>query len=95
MRIIENKPKVLILETKSLLAIDATGLRALDDLSTTLAHQGTKFLISGIHKQPLFAIQQSGFLDRLGEDNICGTLSEALERAKTLIGKRESNATKG
>jgi len=87
MRIIEKKPKALILETRNLLAIDASGLRALEDLARQLSHQGTYFLVSGIHKQPLFAIQQSGLLDRLGEDNICGNLSEALERTSTLISK--------
>jgi len=84
-RTLERKPKVFILETRSLLAIDATGLRALEDLATQLSSAGSHFLISGIHKQPLFAIQQSGFLDRLGEDNLCGNLSEALERASRLI----------
>lgn len=84
-RIIEDKPKVFILETRNLLAIDATGLRALEDLATEFTHQGTRFLISGIHKQPLFAMEQSGFLKRFGEENICGNLTEALEKAKTTV----------
>lgn len=84
MRPLENKPKVLILETKHLLAIDATGLRALDELVYQLSQQKTHFLLSGIHKQPLFAMQQSGLLDRLGEDNVCGSLDEAIQRARTL-----------
>ena len=85
MRFLENKPKVLILETRNLLAVDATGLRALDELVYQLSHQKTHFLLSGIHKQPLFAMQQSGLLDRLGEDNVCGSLDEALKRAGELI----------
>jgi SulP family sulfate permease len=85
MRFLDNKPKVLILETKNLLAIDATGLRALDELVYQLSHQKTHFLLSGIHKQPLFAMQQSGLLDRLGQDNVCGSLDEALNRAGELI----------
>ena len=84
MRFIEKKPSVLILETRNLLAVDATGLRALDELLLQLTQQQTHFIISGIHKQPLFAMQGSGLLDRLGEDNICGTLDEALERARVL-----------
>jgi SulP family sulfate permease len=81
MRIIEKKPKVLILETSHLLAIDATGLRALEELAGTLERQGVRFLISGIHKQPLFAMVQAGVMDRIGEDNVCGNLAEALEKA--------------
>jgi len=44
----------------------------------------THFIISGIHKQPFFATEQSGLLDRLGEDNFCGDLDEALKRALVL-----------
>jgi SulP family sulfate permease len=88
MRFLENKPKVLILETRNLLAVDATGLRALDELVYQLSQQKTHFLLSGIHKQPLFAMQQSGLLDRLGEDNVCGSLDEALQRAKTLTDQK-------
>jgi SulP family sulfate permease len=85
MRIVEKKPKVLILETSHLLAIDASGLRALEDFTAQLAQQKTRFILSGIHKQPLFAMQQSGLLDRIGEDNLCGNLDEAIEIARTFV----------
>ncbi len=85
MRPLEKTPKVLILETQHLLAIDATGLRALEDLATQLQHQKSHFILSGIHKQPLFAITNSGLLDRIGEDNVCGSLTEAVQRAKKLM----------
>jgi SulP family sulfate permease len=83
-RSLEKTPKVFILETRNLLAIDATGIRALEDLLGQFSHQGTHFIISGIHKQPLFAITQAGLLDRIGEDNVCGSLTEALTRAEAL-----------
>jgi sulfate permease, SulP family len=85
LRSFERKPKVFILETRQLLAIDATGLRAVEDLAAQLAREGTRFLISGIHKQPLFALTQSGLYDAVGEDNICGSLPEALDRAAALL----------
>ncbi|MDD5361947.1 MAG: sulfate permease [Ignavibacteria bacterium] len=78
LRVIEKKPKFLILETRNLLSIDASGMRALEDLETTLKRQKTKFIISGLHKQPLFAIVQSGLIDKIGEDNLYGTIDEAL-----------------
>ncbi len=84
-RTVSKKPKVLILETESLLSIDATGLRALEDLLRQLIHQGSHLVISGIHKQPLFAMTQSGFLDELGEDNLCGNLAEAIKRGELLL----------
>jgi SulP family sulfate permease len=84
MRTLERPPRVFILETRNLLAIDATGIRAIEDLLARLTGSGTRFILSGIHKQPLFAITQAGLLDRIGEDNICGTLGEALERARAI-----------
>jgi SulP family sulfate permease len=83
-RELRKKPKVFILETKNLLAIDATGLQALEDLLSSFRAQGTAMVISGIHKQPLFAIVQAGLMDRIGEDNVCGSLEEALGRAREL-----------
>jgi SulP family sulfate permease len=87
MRFLEKKPRVLILETRNLLAIDATGLHAIEELIHELSQQRTHFIVSGIHKQPLFAMQQAGILDRLGEDNVCGNLDAALERAHDLLQK--------
>jgi sulfate permease, SulP family len=84
MRTIEKPPKVFILETRNLLAIDATGIRAIEDLLGRLASSGTRFLLSGIHKQPLFALAQAGLIERIGEDNLCGSLAEAVDRARTI-----------
>jgi SulP family sulfate permease len=84
MRVLERPPRVFILETRNLLAIDATGIRAIEELLIRLRHSGTRFILSGIHKQPLFAITQAGLIERIGEDNLCGTLAEALERSRVI-----------
>jgi len=78
LRTVEKKSDFLILEMQHLLAIDATGLRALEDLESTLRKQKTKFIVSGLHKQPLFAIVQSGLIDKIGEDHLFGSIKEAL-----------------
>lgn len=90
LRPVEKKPKYLILEMKHLLLIDATGLRALEDLESTLKVQKTKFIISGLHKQPLFAMVQSGLLDKIGDEHLFGSVIEALayiEENKTKVNK--------
>lgn len=79
---LRKRPRAFILETRHLLAIDATGLRALEDLAGSFAREGTVMILSGIHKQPLVAMTQAGLIDRLGEDNVCGSLAEALARAR-------------
>ncbi len=84
-RSLEEKPKVFILVTMNLLAVDASGIRALEDLIVQLAHEKTHFLLAGLHKQPLFALTQAGLLDKIPEDNLCGDLPEALARANVLL----------
>jgi sulfate permease, SulP family len=86
-RQVERMPRALILETSNLLAIDATGLHTLEVLAEQFAQSGTALIISGIHKQPLFAIEQSGLMKTIGEDNFCGSLDEALERAASIASK--------
>jgi SulP family sulfate permease len=84
-RSLRKKPKVFILETRNLLAIDATGLRAIEDLVRDLSGLRIRFILSGLHKQPLFALQQAGILDLIGEDNLCGTLQESLDLAGKIL----------
>jgi len=83
LRSVEKKPKYLILELQHLLSIDATGLRALEDLESKLRKQKTKFILSGLHKQPLFAMVQSGLIDKIGEDYLFGSIPEALSFIET------------
>lgn len=85
LRAVEKPPVVLILRTRNMLAIDATGLRALEDLLERTRREGTKLVISGIHKQPLFSLTTSGLLDRIGEENVCGNIDEALARARAIV----------
>jgi len=46
---VAKKPKVFILRMRNVPAIDASGLRVLDDLHHSFANQGVRFIIAGIH----------------------------------------------
>lgn len=83
---IEKKPAVLIIRMRNVYAIDASGLKALEDLVESSKREGTILLLSGVHAQPLVAMQQSGLLDRLGEDNALTNIDEALNRARVILG---------
>ncbi len=80
---------MFILVTKNLLAIDATGIRALEELYSQMKDQGTKLIISGIHKQPLFAIANSGLLDKIGEDMVFESLDEALAESERIVNRQQ------
>jgi SulP family sulfate permease len=85
-------PEVLILRMRDALALDATGLDALEDLLEKLQKQKKHLILCAPHSQPLFALTRAGFIDRLGMDNICADIDSSLDRAcKILKGGRRSN----
>ena len=50
---------VVILRMRHVLAIDATGIHALEDVAERLQKRGSQLVISGIHAQPLVALDRS------------------------------------
>lgn len=83
--ILEDPPRVLIIRLQRVPAIDSTALHALRSLLRRARGQGTRVLIAETHSQPLTALERSGLLDEIGEDNMCGTIDDALEMARAQI----------
>jgi SulP family sulfate permease len=86
---VQKKPKVLILRMRHVLSLDATALRALEDVFHKARRDGTTVVLSGVHAQPLVVMKQSGFADLVGVDNMVSTIDQALARARTLTEGRE------
>ncbi len=82
----EKPPKIRIVRMRNVPAIDATGLYALTEFYNDSVRMGTQVILSGVHTQPLVAITQAGFLDKIGEDNVYGNLDDALDRAREILG---------
>ena len=67
------------------MAMDATGLNALEDLYARLHRKGKHIILSGPHAQPLFVMEKAGFLDQIGRDNVCPDLDAALARSREIL----------
>jgi sulfate permease, SulP family len=80
-------PDVLILRMRDVLALDATGLDALEDLLEKLRIKKKDLILCAPRSQPLFALTRAGFIEKIGEENICGNIDAALDRAKQLLKK--------
>ncbi len=81
--------RILILRIRHVLALDATGLRAVRDLWQQCKKNKIQLLLSGVRSQPLFALERSGFLYEIGEENVLGSFDEALERAREILSEQE------
>jgi SulP family sulfate permease len=91
MSIIEKQPRIRIIRMRNVPAIDATGLHALEEV----VHLNNKYrvisLFSGVHSQPLVAMEQSGLVHLVGEENFCNEIDDALQRAQTLLATHSGN----
>jgi SulP family sulfate permease len=83
---IARKPKVLILRLRHVPAIDSTGLHALRELVRRSRADGTLVLLSDVHTQPVVALERSGFMDEIGEEQVTGNIDDALNRAREHLG---------
>ncbi len=82
----QQEPKVLILRMRKVLAMDATGLNALEDLYEKMHQRGQHLLLSGPHTQPYATMINAGFIDEIGEENVCPHIEAALQRAREILG---------
>jgi SulP family sulfate permease len=82
---VETPPRVLIVRMRKVPAIDASGLRELEVLHDDSSRRRTALVLSGVHAQPLVALERSGLLERFGADNVCEDIDAALVRARELL----------
>lgn len=85
---IRDRPRVVILRMRDVLAIDATGLHALREVHERFTRQGTQVLISGIRDQPREALARSGVLEHFGQENVLDSFREAAIRAWVIADER-------
>jgi SulP family sulfate permease len=79
---IARTPKVLVIRMRHVPAVDSSGLHALEEVVRRYRKDGTLVLLSDVHAQPMVAIGNSALLDELGEENVFGSVDDALDRAR-------------
>ncbi|MDA0745960.1 MAG: STAS domain-containing protein, partial [bacterium] len=84
--LIDKKPRVLILRLRRVLSLDATGLRALEDVFEQSRREKIQLLLSGVYAQPLVVMEQADFLVKVGIGNVFGNIDDALDRARETLG---------
>jgi SulP family sulfate permease len=75
---------IVIVRLRNMTAIDATGLRALEDLADALHRSHRTLILCGAPAQPARLMRQAEFHDHVGAENICPNIEAALQRAVAL-----------
>jgi SulP family sulfate permease len=72
---------IVVLRLRNMTAIDATGLRAIQDLADSLHASGRSLLLCGAPPQPAQLMDEAEFHRHVGEENILPHVEAALKRA--------------
>ena len=83
----QYEPQILILRMRKVVAMDATGLNALEHLYGRMHERGQHLLLSAPHTQPYATMENAGFIELLGRENVCPHIDAALERAREILGQ--------
>jgi sulfate permease, SulP family len=90
---IDELPPIIILRLRNMTAIDATGLGAIQDLADQLHESRRSLILCGAREQPAQLMKQADFERHVGAENICASISDALERAAVLCEELHTGAS--
>jgi SulP family sulfate permease len=74
----------LILRMRSVNAIDATAMHALEMLYENCCKNHVTLVFSHVNEQPMSAMKKSGLYEKVGAENFCAKIDDALERGAML-----------
>ena len=81
---LEDLPPIVIVRLRNMTAMDATGLKALEEVADRVQASGRTLLLCGAREQPAALMKSAEFHQHVGEKNICLNILTALERAEEL-----------
>jgi len=81
---------VVVLRLRNMTALDATGLRAIQDFADKLKESGKTLLLCGALPQPANLMAQAEFHRHIGRRNVLPNVQAAIDRAHEIIGPPSS-----
>jgi SulP family sulfate permease len=76
--------RVLVIRMRGVPALDASAMKSLEDLYNRCNKAGVKVVFSHVNAQPMKTMEKAGFVEKVGRDNFCAHIDDALERAASL-----------
>ncbi len=76
--------RVLVIRMRGVPALDASAMKSLEDLYNRCDKAGVKVVFSHVNAQPMKTMEKAGFVEKVGRDNFCAHIDDALERAASL-----------
>jgi SulP family sulfate permease len=93
MQSLGNKALVRIIRMRKVSFIDSTGLHNLESLCRLSEKEGIQVILSGVNERVRDVFVKTGFNDKIGNENICSHISEAVEKATLYVQTIVKNKT--
>lgn len=88
-KFIEKTPKVLIVRMRQVPIIDATGIKAIEEVYKESKKRGTKLILSEVHSEQVVGeLKDARLLFAIGKANVTKTLEQAIERGKLILNNK-------
>lgn len=81
---LEEKQNCLILRMRSVSAIDATAMHSLEQLYEQCSRKKIHMILSHVNEQPMNVMKKAGFVEKVGAENFCAHIDDAIKRAQDL-----------
>lgn len=81
----KDTDRCIVVRMRSVNAIDATAMHALEELYMNCRKKNVQLVFSHVNDQPMLIMHKSGFYDKIGAENFCGHIDDALMRAKNIV----------
>lgn len=82
-----GRPKIVVFRMRHVPAMDATGLHAFALAVEKMQRDHVHVLLTAVQPHPMKVMFASGLVDRIGLENICATLDEALVRCTKILAR--------
>ena len=78
---VKDFTRCLVIRMRAVNALDATAMHSLEELYDKLSKKHIAVVFSHVNEQPMHVMQKAGFVEKVGSENFCEHIDEALERA--------------
>lgn len=82
---VKDHAKCLILRMNNVPALDSTALNALTELYDKCTQKKITIILSHVNQQPMNVMEKAGFAQKIGMENICDNIDDAIARAEQLV----------
>lgn len=83
---LDEKARCLILRMRSVNAIDATAMHNLEEMEAECEKKKIRLILSHVNEQPMHVMEKAGFVEKVGKENFCRHIDDALKIAEEMQG---------